>query len=624
MEILTDLRLREAIPLHKAMAGVVIVLGVAVLLSLGKEVLLPLALALLLSFALAPVCGALERIGLGRSLSVVLTMLALLSVVTAVGYVVFAQATELAGQLPGYQTTIRSKLQALAAGMGDGGPFARVMAMAGELSRDLAAAPSAHQTVILAPSDQGPFATVRTAFAPLLHGFAIFGAVVLITAFTLLQREDLRNRVIKLIGADDIQRTTALLDDAGSRLGQLLLAQLAVNLVFAVVVGAALWLIGLPSPFLWGILAAVLRYVPYIGAVMGVVPPLVIAFAVDPTWTSFLWTAAFFAVFEALVGHVLEPMLYGRRTGLSPFAVIVSVTVWAFLWGTIGLVLAIPLTICLVVLGRHVQRLSFLDTILGDRPALPPHEILYQRLLAGDPREAARHAKGILTDRALSTYYDHVMLPGLRRAHVDITRGFVVGDRLQRLVSGGAQVIDAIGQAPARRIASSRLSAEAAALLERLAAETGGDDHLKALSGARGRSIAIVHGAHPLDRLPAAMLAHVLRSAGFEVRIRDSGLDPRCEAAAGAGVNLVVLSYVEPLSTVHMRAASIAARRASPGAAVIVAVWQEVTDELRMMLRSRLRVDATAHSVREALEMTARIFTQADPKQADPKEKGAR
>jgi predicted PurR-regulated permease PerM len=612
MELLTDRRLREAIPLHNAMAVTVTILALAALLSLGKEVFIPLALAMLLSFALAPAAGALERLGLGRSLSVAVTVVLFLAVVAAVGYVVFAQATELAGQLPSYRSTIRDKLRGLTAGMGEGGAFARVMELVADLSKDLAPKPAVGTpTVVLASADQSGLAALKATFGPLLGGLATFGAVVLIMAFTLLQREDLRNRVIKLIGADDIQQTTALLDDAGSRLGRLLLAQIVVNLVFAGVVGAALWLIGLPSPFLWGILAGVLRYVPYIGAVMGVAPPLVIAFAVDPTWTSFLWTAAFFAVIEFFVGHVLEPMLYGRRTGLSPFAVIVSVTVWAFLWGTIGLVMAIPLTICLVVLGRHVGRLSFLDTILGDRPALPPHEVLYQRLLAGDPREAVRNARGILGDRALTTYYDHVMLPGLRRAHVDITRGTVSGDRLERMVAGGAQVIDAIARMPAGRVATRRLAPEAAELLERLSLEAGaGAGHAHgALSQAAGRTVAIIHGAHPLDRLPAAMLAHVLRSYGLDVRLRDAGREPRCAAVEDAGsISVVVLSYMEPLSTVHMRAAIISARRAAPGAGVVVALWQDMTDELRQMLRTRLRVDATASSVREALEMIARAL----------------
>ncbi len=229
--------------------------------------------------------------------------------------------------------------------------------------------------IVQAPSGGGLGALGAYA-SPVIHVLTVAAAVVLVTTFTLAQREDLRNRIIRLIGSEDLQRTTAALDDAGKRLGRLLLAQLAVNATFGGVIGLGLMLIGLPSPFLWGILAGVLRYVPYIGAVMGVAPPLLIAFAVDPTWSMFIWTAAFFLIVEPLVGHVIEPLLYGRSTGLSPLAVVLSATVWAFLWGAVGLVLAVPLTICLIVLGRHVGRLDSSTSCSATAPPSPPRAAL--------------------------------------------------------------------------------------------------------------------------------------------------------------------------------------------------------------------------------------------------------
>jgi hypothetical protein len=243
----------------------------------------------------------------------------------------------------------------------------------------------------------------------------------------------LRNRFIKLAGSHDLQKTTAALDDGATRLSRLFLIQLALNTAFGVVIGTGLWIIGIPNPVLWGILAAVLRFVPYIGAVISAVFPLTLAAAVDPGWSMLLWTAALFLVVEPVVGHVIEPLLYGHNTGLSPVAVVASATFWTALWGPVGLVLATPLTICLVVLGRHVERLKFLDVMFGDRAALAPPEMFYQRMLAEDPAEAVDKAEEFLKERPLSTYYDDVALPGLKLAQNDIARATIDRARIEKI-----------------------------------------------------------------------------------------------------------------------------------------------------------------------------------------------
>jgi predicted PurR-regulated permease PerM len=213
---------------------------------------------------------------------------------------------------------------------------------------------------------------IGTLISPLLRPLTTTGITAIFVIFILLQREDLRNRFIKLAGGHDLQKTTVALDDAATRLSRLFLIQLAVNTVFGVVIGAGLWIIGIPSPVLWGILAAILRFVPYIGAVIAAVFPLALAAAVNPGWSMLLAAAVLFLVVEPVVGHVIEPLVYGHSTGLSPVAVVASATFWTALWGPIGLVLATPLTVCLVVLGRHVERFEFLDVMFGDRPALSP------------------------------------------------------------------------------------------------------------------------------------------------------------------------------------------------------------------------------------------------------------
>ena len=281
--------------------------------------------------------------------------------------------------------------------------------------------------------DPGALESLQSLISPLLHPLATTGIIVIFVIFILLQREDLRNRLIRLAGSHDLQRTTAALDDAASRLSRLFLIQLLLNGSFGIIIGLGLWLIGVPSAILWGILAAVLRFVPYIGAAIAAAFPLALALAVDPTWSMLLWTLALFVVVEPIVGHVIEPMVYGHSTGLSPVAVVASATFWTALWGPIGLVLATPLTVCLVVLGRHVERLEFLDVMFGDRPALSPPEIFYQRMLAGDPTEASEKAEEFLKERSLSSYYDEVALKGLQLAQVDAERGTLDPERLTKI-----------------------------------------------------------------------------------------------------------------------------------------------------------------------------------------------
>ena len=243
-----------------------------------------------------------------------------------------------------------------------------------------------------------PFLLLQQFAVPLLQPFATAGIVLVFVIFFLLQREDLRDRFIRLAGAGDLRRTTVAMDDAASRLSRYLLTQTAINTSFGVLVGTGLWFIGVPHPVLWGILGMLLRFVPYIGPVIAAALPAIVAFAVDPGWAMLLWAVALFLVVELAIGQVIEPWLYGHSTGLSGIAVVVAAAFWTLLWGPVGLLLSTPLTMCLVVLGRHVERLQFLEVLLGDQPALAPEEAFYQRMLAGDPDEAAHQAEEFLKD----------------------------------------------------------------------------------------------------------------------------------------------------------------------------------------------------------------------------------
>ena len=334
-----------------------------------------------------------------------------------------------------------------------------------ETSAALGTAERPMQVEIHAPRS-GLLTTLGSVAGGVLHPLATFGLILLFTIFILLQREDLRNRAIRLAGSSDLRRTTAAIDDATARLSRFFLAQLVLNIAFGLVIGLGLWAIGLPSPILFGVIAGISRFVPYIGAAISALLPLAIAVAVDPGWSMAIQVAILFVVVEPIAGHVVEPLLYGHSTGLSPIAVILAATLWTFLWGPIGLLLATPLTVCLVVLGRHVERLWFLDVILGDRPALGPQEIFYQRMLAGDPAEAIEQGRLFLKERALVTYYDEVVLAALRMAQEDAARGSLDRDRQAEVGAGVRAVAQALGQARSRGLGLRRAkpaSAEAEA-----------------------------------------------------------------------------------------------------------------------------------------------------------------
>ena len=295
-----------------------------------------------------------------------------------------SQVTQLANDLPGYQSTLRDKILSLREAWGGVGPLERASDMLRDLGREIDRPGRAHPDPLLKDvppasrpipvevrqPDPSALQVLVGLITPLIQPLTTTGIVVLFVIFILLQKQDLRNRLVRLAGAQDLQRTTAALDDAGQRLSRLFLTQLALNAGFGLVIGVGLWLIGVPSAPLWGMLAMIMRFVPYIGAVISAIFPLVLAAAVGPGWTMLLLTAAFFLVAEVTVGHVIEPLVYGHSTGLSPVAVITAATFWTWLWGPIGLILATPLTMCLLVLGRHIDQLKFLEVMFGDKPPL--------------------------------------------------------------------------------------------------------------------------------------------------------------------------------------------------------------------------------------------------------------
>ena len=279
---------------------------------------------------------------------------------------------------------------------------------------------------------------------PLLSPLATTGLIVLFLVFILLRREDLRDRFLKLAGAGDLQRTTAALDDAGQRLSSFFLMQTLLNAGFGIVIAAGLAVIGVPHATLWGILAGFMRFVPFIGSFIAAFFPVVLAAAADPGWNTVLCTVGLFLVAEPIAGQVIEPVLYGHHTGLSPVAIVVATLFWALVWGPIGLLLATPLTVCLVVLGKHIDALNFIDVLLGDEPALEIEQRFYQRLLAADATEASDLSEQQLKKLALSDYYDAVPMKALILAQHDAAQGKLSQEKQLQIRDTVEDVVDAM------------------------------------------------------------------------------------------------------------------------------------------------------------------------------------
>jgi AI-2E family transporter len=374
------------------------------------------------------------------------------------------------------------------------------------------------------------------------------------------------------------------------------------------VIGTGLWIIGIPSPVLWGILAAVLRFVPYVGAAISAVFPLTLAAAVDPGWAMLLWTAALFLVVEPLVGHVIEPLLYGHSTGLSPVAIITSATFWTALWGPVGLVLATPLTICLVVLGRHVERLKFLEVMFGDRPALSPPELFYQRILAEDPPEAVDKAEEFLKARSLSAYYDEVALPGLKLAQNDIVRGALDRVQSEKIKAAVVEVVDdLVDQDDQKPVSETVNDAEAAAALETVHDATLDFPLVKRTDLApqwqSDKPVLCVAGRGPLDEAAAIMLAQLLEKHGLGARAEgaDAVAMSNIFRLDTAGIVMVCLSYLDAGGPARMRYAIRRMRRKLPKAQVLLGCWMADIDTAT--LREMTKADAVATTLREAVRL---------------------
>jgi predicted PurR-regulated permease PerM len=617
----------------KALVAAIVVTA----LYFGRPVLMPIALAGLLSFILTPLVRRLQKLGLGRIPSVAAVTLFSFTLIAGFGLMVGSQVTQLATDLPRYQSGIEAKIQSVRQQASGGrivsGLAAMVQNLGAAMNKPAAEAPAAPEgvpttsapgvepeqppmPVVVRQPAAKPYEIASQIIGPLVEPLATAGIVMIFVVFILLQREDLRDRLIWFAGSRDLRRTTSALDDAGTRLSRYFLAQTAINATFGLLVGSGLWLIGIPNFVLWGAIAALLRFLPYVGGVLSAFLPLILAAAVDPGWTKLFWTAGLYAGLELVTGQIVEPLLFGHTTGMSPLAVVTAATFWTWVWGPIGLMLSTPLTLLLVVLGQHVERFSFFAVLLGDTPPLAPEESFYHKVISGQADEAADQAYALLKEeeQELVAYYDKVALPGLRMLQSDLNAGSVPPDILARMTTTVDEFIDVMDE---REEAE---SAEAAAAGGEKPAKSEPDETASAHPAEPlPARVLCISGRSPFDRSAASMLKQLLQRDGLGLRLSEIGA-----ASPGQlfnldteGIVLVCLSYLAvDHSPGHTRFLIRRLRRRFPGVKILAGFWTYDEDDdpeaLAGKLRSESGADMVATTLQEAVAICLRETSAAD------------
>jgi predicted PurR-regulated permease PerM len=594
------------------MMAVLVTATVIAILYFAREVFVPIILAILLSFLLAPAVRWLRRLRVGRVTAVGLTALLAFMAIAGFAAVVVGEISSLAQQLPEYRYNLETKIRSLPGMVPGGGVYRRATEMFRELSKELSRAQTqgAAETTRSAPSasepqpakpipiqvvepESGPLQIVQGIIGPLLQPMATGGLVIVFVIMILLEREELRDRLLRLAGRHDLHRTTEAMNDAAQRISRYLLSQLVVNISCGLPIGIGLTLIGIPNAALWGILVVLLRFIPYLGIVIAAAFPLALAIAVAPDWMLFVWTALLFVGIELVVANIVEPLVYGGSTGLSSVALIAAATFWTWLWGPIGLLLSTPMTVCLVVLGRHVPQLQFLNVMLGNEPVLTPVETFYQRILADDPEEATEQAEEFAKNSSLTEFFDEVAIPALARAQADSDRGALSFEDRATFASAIESMVENLLE-----------DEDAAAAPDRAAGP----------KPAGSPGIVCVAGRNELDQAAALLLVNVLR---LERHI-DIGAPLSADALSADTAYLplfrdasaVCLSLISTISPARARFLVRRIRRRAPRAHILVGFWGSPTREVAADEMARATsVEAVAFSLREAVAAIDSMLT---------------
>ncbi|MFA5866084.1 MAG: AI-2E family transporter [Phycisphaerae bacterium] len=547
-------------------------------LYLAKGILIPLTLAVLLSFLLAPVCGWLERRKLGRIPSVLVTTVLAFTLLGTGAWAMVVQMIDLAPQIPEYQKNIQTKLHSVNDYFN--AAMNKVRKTASDIGQSVPSTAPADelqgqeeqpQPVRVVLSPPSPLQVIGGTFSSMFVMMGSIGIVIVLVVFFLIRREDLRDRFIRLIGGGQVTVTTQALEDAATRVSRFLLTQSFINIIFGLAVAIGLRFIGVPSALLWGILAATLRFIPYIGTWSAAAAPLGLSMAISAGWVAPFLTLGLFVALELLVANVIEPWIFGKNTGVSSAAILVAAVFWTWLWGAIGLIVATPLTVCLLVIGKHVPQLSFLDTLLGNEPVFELKTRIYQRLLAGDPEEADDLVLDDLERRPLVEVYDTVLVPALALAEMHWHRGELDEGRHRFIIQRLKASIEELGERW-QLMQSKRDSA--------VTKEADGDSALAPLTRVSQRCVLCLPAHDEADEIAGMMLAQLLEVGGCQAHnVSVTDLDAEMmDFVEQHKVDVVCISATPPDAVMHARYLCKRLRGLFPGVRLVVGLWNAKGD----------------------------------------------
>ncbi|MEJ0039860.1 MAG: AI-2E family transporter [Gammaproteobacteria bacterium] len=533
---------------HSLRVFLAIVIAVAVL-RYAQDVFVPLALAILLTFLLAPLVDRLQGLHLNRTLAVILCVALTMFVLGGLLWVVFHQFTDLANQLPSYRRQLRANLAGVTGAL-KGGVASTAEAL-DQLTREFGRVAPVDHSLANVPKMQvvepalTPMRAVTSLVAPFIKPLGTSALVIVFVIFMLLRLPDLRDRIIGLLGSKNLRVTTEALDEAAHKVSRYLVMQTVINGMQGVGTAVGLYCIGMPNAILWGALTMALRFVPYIGIWVAAALPIALSFAIFDHWSQPALVAALFLSLEGVSNLILEPWLYGSRTGVSPIALLVAAAFWTWLWGPIGLLLAIPMTVCLVVMGKYIPQLAFLYTLLGDQPVLEPHERLYQRLLASNRDEADELLEESVRTKSRGEVCDSVIVPALQLAEDDHDRGALPDAKRQVVFAHIEQWAD-----------------EFIAVREVPRAPPGNPT-----SAVFGATVLCIAAEDQADAISSKLLASLLLEQGIKARAPHNGLEeePRPDA--------VVISALPPDAVTAARRCCRAVRQRWHDVPILVGLW---------------------------------------------------
>lgn len=579
---------------------------VVAVLYFAREVLIPLALAVLFAFLLAPLAMRLRHWGLWRVPSVLIVVNLAFALMAALGFLMAVQLTELGHELPQYEQNIHNKLKSIRDS--SNGFIGRVTRIMHDFNQEMNPSGSngkpgqAVQKPVPVEIQHSPFSPLQMAPKVLgsVAGLLIMAIVVIVfVIFMLLEQEDLRNRIIRLAGAGQLNVTTKALDETSERVSRYLLAQLIVNVSYGAMAGVALYFLGAPNPVLWGMLAALIRYVPYLGIWIAAMMPAAVLFAIDPSWEKPLSVFGIYFGIDLIMYNFVEPWVYGNSTGMTPLAILVAAVFWTWLWGAVGLLLATPLTVCVAVLGRHVPSLRFLGVLLSDEPVLSPEKRFYQRLLAMDAQEAAEIAEEYLKHHSLEQLYDAVIVPALSLAEDDRRAGRLDEQQQQWVFHNARLIVEDIGSH-----AVESAGGEGAKHRENGKADGG------ARQEAAEAQVLSLPARSEVDEIAALMVAQLLEGRGIITKMMSAAAlaSERLEEVTRKKIRLVCVSTVPPDGSLHTRYICKRLREQFPDMRIVAAILVRGDGRDLRQREASMQADEIAVTLAEAVTQVCALL----------------